>query len=166
MKLSKWMLAALLALAGGLAQAGDTAYTVRTTALKEKPYTDAKTLDSLAQNTKVEIVGRHGSWNKIKVGDETGWVKMLSLRLGETTQKTGDTGFKTLFNVASTGGSGSTMTTGVRGLSEEKLHNPQPNPQALNEMHKLAVGKDEAQRFAGAGKLAAGKMDYLPAPGK
>ncbi len=166
MKLSKWMITAALALVCGLAQAAETAYTVRPTALKEKPYTDAKTLDNLAQNTKVEIIGRRGSWNRIKIGETTGWVKMLSLRLGQATQKTGDTGFKTLFNVASTGGSGSTMTTGVRGLSEEKLHNPQPNPRAVEEMHKLAVSKDEAQRFASAGKLVAGRMDYLPAPGK
>jgi hypothetical protein len=164
MKLSGLMLAAGLALACGLAQAGETAYTVRPTALKEKPYSDAKTLDNLGQNAKVEIVGRRGSWNKIKVNDTTGWVKMLSLRLGDAAQKTGDTGFKTLFNVASTGGSGSTMTTGVRGLSEEKLHNPQPNPQAVEAMHRLAVSKEEAQQFAQAGKLAAGKMDYLPAP--
>ncbi len=166
MKLSRWMIAAGLALACGLAQAGDTAYTVRPTPLKEKPYTDAKTLDNLAQNAKVEVVGRRGSWNKVKVGDKTGWVKMLSLRLGEGSQKTGDTGFRTLFNVASTGGSGSTTTTGVRGLSEEKLHKPQPNPQAVEDMHKLAVSKQEAQRFAAAGKLVAGQMDYLPAPGK
>jgi hypothetical protein len=166
MKLSVWMIAAGLALACGLVQAGDMAYTVRPTALKDKPYTDAQTLDNLGQNVRVEIVGRRGSWNKIKVGNATGWVKMLSLRLGDGSQKTGDTGFKTLFNVASTGGSGSTMTTGVRGLSEEKLHNPQPNPQALEEMRKLAVSKDEAQRFAGAGKLTAVSVNYLPAPAK
>ena len=166
MKLSGLMLAAGLALACGLAQAGETAYTVRPTALKEKPYTDAKTLDNLAQNVKVEILARRGSWNKIRAGEETGWVKMLSLRLGEGAPKTGDTGFKTLFNVASTGGSGSTTTTGVRGLSEEKLHNPHPNPQALDERHGLAVGQDEARQFAKAGKLAPEHMDYLPAPAK
>ena len=166
MKLQRLMFAAALVLACGLAQAGDTAYTVRPTALKAKPYTDAQTLNTLAQNTRVEIVARRGSWSKITVNDATGWVKMLSLRLGEATQKTGDTGFKTLFNVASTGGSGSTMTTGVRGLSKEKLHNPQPNPQALEEMHKLAVSKDEAQQFSKAGKLVPQKMDYLPAPAK
>ena len=166
MRLSGLTLVAGLALACGLAQAGDTAFAVRPTALKEKPYTDAKTLDNLSQNAKVEIIGRHGSWDKVKIGDETGWVKMLSLRLGEAAQKTGDSGFKTLFNVASTGGSGGTMTTGVRGLSEEKLNNPHPDPQALEDMHRLAVSKDEAQRFARAGNLAAGKMDYLPAPAK
>ena len=166
MKLLQLIFAAGLVLACGVAQAGETAYTVRPTALKAKPYTDAKTLENLAQQVRVEIVARRGSWSQIKVNEATGWVKMLSLRLGEAGQKTGDTGFKTLFNVASTGGSGSTMTTGVRGLSEEKLHNPQPNPKAFEEMHGLAVDKAEAQQFAKAGKLVAAKMDYLPAPAK
>lgn len=166
MKLLQLIFAASLALACGLAQAGDTAYTVRPTALKAKPYSDSDTLDNLAQQVRVEIIARRGSWSKITANGKTGWVKMLSLRLGEASKKTGDTGFKTLFNVASTGGSGSTMTTGVRGLSEEKLHTPQPNPQAFEELHTLAVDKAEAQQFARAGKLAAGQMDYLPAPAK
>lgn len=166
MKLNRLIFAAALALTCGLAQAGDTAYTVRPTAMKAKPYTDAKTLDNLAQNVRVEIVARRGSWSQIKANNTTGWVKMLSLRLGDGSQKAGDTGFKTLFNVASTGGSGSTMTTGVRGLSEEKLHNPQPNPQAFEQLHGFAVDKAEAQQFANDGKLVAAKVDYLPAPAK
>jgi len=72
----------------------------------------------------------------------------------------------TLFNVASTGSSGSTTTTGVRGLSEEKLRNPQPNPQALQQLGDLAVSKAEAQQFAKSGRLSAAQMDYLPAPAK
>ena len=166
MKLLQILFAAGLVLACGLAQAGETAYTVRPTALKAKPYTDAKTLDNLGQQVQVDILRRHGSWTQIKVNNTTGWVKMLSLRLGQASQKVGDTGFKTLFNVASTGSSGSTMTTGVRGLSEEKLHNPQPNPQALEELHGFEVGKAEAQQFAREGNLTPEKMDYLPAPGK
>ncbi len=158
------MFAVGLAAASALAQAGDTAYTVRPTALKAKPYTDAQTLVELDQNAAVVIVGRRGSWTRIKVNDTTGWVKMLSLRLADAFQKSGDSGFKSLAKVASTGNSGSTMTTGVRGLDEEKLHNPQPNPQAFEELHTLAVGKDEAQQFAKAGKLTPAQMDYLPAP--
>lgn len=164
MKYLKWMFAAGLALACALAQAGETAYTVRPTALKAKPYTDAQTLADLDQDVPVLIVGRRGSWNKVKANGATGWVKMLSLRLADAFQKSGDSGFRSLVNVASTGSSGGTMTTGVRGLNEEKLHTPQPNPQAFEELHTLAVTRDEAQRFAKAGKLAATSMDYLPAP--
>jgi hypothetical protein len=166
MKMLKLICAASFALACVQAQASETANTVRATDLKDKPFSDAQTLDNLAQQLRVEIIAHKGSWSQVKANGKTGWVKMLSLRLAAASQKTGDTGFKTLFNVASTGGSGSTMTTGVRGLSEEKLHNPQPNPQALEEMHTLAVSKAEAQQFARAGNLAAGQMDYLPAPAK
>lgn len=165
MKLTQMLLAAALALGCGLAQAGDAAYTARPVDLKAKPYTDAVTVVNLPQDTPVTILARSGSWNKVQAGNKVGWVKMLSLRMSVSTARRGNAGFKELFNVTSTGGSGSTMTTGVRGLSEEKLHNPQPNPQALQEMHRLAVSKDEARNFARAGKLVATPMDYLPAPG-
>lgn len=149
------------------AQAGGSAYTVRATDLKEKPFTDAKTLTTLPGKSKVEVLQRRGSWNQIRVGGKNGWVKMLSLRQGGTFQSGGgDTGVQSLFNVVSTGRSGSMTTTGVRGLSEEKLHNPQPNPRAFEELHGYAVDKETAQRFAAAVNLKAEKVDYLPAPAK
>lgn len=165
MKSLRWIVALLFAAACGLAQA-QTAYTVRTTDLKAKPYTDADTLATLPQQSAVEIIGRRGSWNQVKAGNATGWVKLLSLRVAGGQRQSGDSGFKSLFSMASTGSSGSTMTTGVRGLSEEKLHNPHPNPQALQELKGQAVGKAEAQQFAASGKLAAVRVDYLPAPAK
>lgn len=173
-KLHLRALALGLALAAGLAGAPaqaaaahktETGYTVRPTDVKAKPYTDAQTLQSLPANARVDILGRRGGWNHIKVGTHTGWVKMLSLRLGETPSGGGDNGFRTLFNVAATGG-GSSTTTGVRGLSEEKLNNPHPNPQELEKLHRLEVSKSEAQRFAQAGHLKPEQMDYLPAPAK
>lgn len=154
-----------LCLSAAPALAGQTAITVRPTELKANHYSDSATLLNLPQNTQVEIIGRHGSWNRVKVNGKTGWVKMLSLRLGAAPAKSGDNGYRTLFNVAATGGSSST-TTGVRGLSEEKLKNPHPNPQELEKLHRLQVSKTEAEQFARAGKLVAQQMDYLPNPGK
>lgn len=164
MRLLKLMFAAWLAMACALAQAGDTAYTVRATELKAKPYTDAQTLASLEQDTAVVIITRRGSWSKVKVNKLTGWVKMLSLRLADVFQKSGDTGFRSFAKVAALGNSGSTATTGIRGLDEEKLHTPQPNPQEFEKLHTLAVTKQEAQQFAKAEKLSPAAMDYLPAP--
>ena len=161
MRFPRMMMAAVLALACGLAQA-ETATAVRQTELKDKPFSDAKTLASVPAQSKVEIVKRQGSWSQVKAGGKTGWVKMLSLRVEGGSAKAGDSGLKSLFSVASTGRSGSTMTTGVRGLSEEKLHNPQPNPQALQELNGYGVDKGEAQKFAAAGKLKAANMAYLP----
>lgn len=153
----------LYVLSAAAAQAGETAYTVRATELKAKPFADAATLLSLAEHGKVEIVTRQASWMQVKADGTTGWLKMLSLRLGnaEAQKKTGDSGLGALFNVAAKGNSGGTVTTGVRGLSEENLKNAHPNPQALEAMQNYAVSEKNAISFAKAGKLAKQHMDYL-----
>lgn len=158
----------LYMLSAAAAQAGEIAYTVRATELKAKPYTDAATLLNLAEHGKVEIVARQASWMQVKANGTTGWVKMLSLRLGagDATNKSGDSGLGALFNVAATGKSGSTVTTGVRGLSEEKLKNARPNPQALKTMQGYAVSGQDASGFARVGNLKSQQMDYLPLPVK
>lgn len=145
------------------AQAGEQAHTVRATELKAKPFSDAATLANLPERSQVEVVERQGSWTQVKASGKTGWVKMLSLGFGEGQKKSGDSGLGSLFNVATTGSSGSTVATGVRGLSEEKLKNPHPDPQALQELKRYAVGKQEAQKFARAGKLQPQQVAYLPA---
>lgn len=167
MRLMPLMFAACLSMVPALALSDETAYTVRPTELKSKPFADADTLANLAEKSGVEVITRQGSWNQVKANGVTGWVKMLSLRFGEGVQKkTGDSGLGALFNVASTGKSGSTTTTGVRGLSEEKLRNPQPNPQALKQLESFAESKAKAQQFAKSGKLSATHVDYLDAPAK
>lgn len=161
----KWIAAVCLSVMYGLAQAGDQAYTVRDTDLKAKPFSDAETVSVISANNEVEVIQRKASWMRVKVSGTTGWVKMLSLRLGTAGQKKrGDSGLASIFNVASTGSSGSTVTTGVRGLSEEQLKNTHANPQELEAARAYAVSKSEAKKFAQTGKLSAHNMDYLPAP--
>ena len=110
---------------------------------------------SLAEHDRAEILARKASWMRVKADGATGWVKMLSLRMdsGEAQKKSGDNGLRSLFNVAATGSSGSTVTTGVRGLSEENLENAQPNPQAMEVLQGYAESENEATRFGKAGKL-------------
>ena len=153
-----------LALLCGAAQAAETAYTVRTTEVKAKPYSDAATLITLPQQSKVEVLARKASWMQIRAEGKNGWVKMLSLKLGDMQAKPGDSGLHSLFNVAAKGSSGGTVTTGVRGLSEEDLKNARPNPQALQTMQGYAENKTNAQKFARSGNLKAQNVEYLPAP--
>ena len=164
----RWLLVFCLGWSMFSAHAGETAYTVRSTDVKAKPFTDAATLASLPANSRVEVLTRKSGWMQVKNGSATGWVKMLNLRFGDAAaqKKSGDSGLGALFNVAATGGSGSTVSTGVRGLSEEKLKNPSPNPQALAELQHYAVNEKEAQTFGKSGKLATHQIDYLPAPAK
>ena len=162
----KWITAVCLSVACGIAHAGDPAYAVRDTNLKAKPFADAQTLSVVAADTRVEILQRKSGWMQVKVSGATGWVKMLSLRLSSSAaqKKSADNGFAALFNVASTGNSGSTVTTGVRGLSEEQLKNTHANPQELEQAQAYAASKAEARKFAQEGKLSAHDMAYLPEP--
>ena len=160
----KSLLAFCLAFTAFTAYAGEAAYTVRPTEVKAKPFSDAETLARLPEKAPVEVLTRKSSWMQIKRDGTTGWVKMLNLRLGDAAaKKSGDSGLGALFNVAATGGSGSTVSTGVRGLSEEKLKNPQPNPQELRELKRYATSKQDARNFGSSGKLSTHQIDYLPA---
>lgn len=150
------------------AYAGEAAYTVRAAEVKAKPFTDAATVSSLPEKSPVEVLARKSGWMQIKSGSASGWVKMLDLRFGDAAapKKSGDSGLGALFNVAAGGGSGSTVATGVRGLSEEKLKDPHPNPQALEELQHYAASEEEALQFGKSGQLAAQQLDYLPVPEK
>jgi len=148
----------------GWAQAGEIAYTVRPTELKARPFSDAATLGRLTQRTKVEVVGRRSSWMQVQVEGKAGWVKMLSLKFNQASNKAGSSGLATLFNVASSGGSSRSATTGVRGLSEKDLKNTKPNPKAFAAMQTYKVNKLEARQFANAGKLSSQSVGYLAEP--
>jgi hypothetical protein len=137
------------------------AYTIRATELKAKPYSDSQTVTSLPPRSQVEVLARQSGWTQVKSISFTGWVKMLNLQLESNVRKRGDNGLSALFNVASTGRSSSTVTTGIRGLSEEQLKNTKPNPQALQAAKRFAVSRDEAKSYAAEGKLNAQSVDYL-----
>lgn len=156
--------AALLALALSTAAPAETAITVRNTELKKEPYSDAATVATLAGQEKVEIVRRQGAWTQVKTAAAQGWVRMLSLRLGEGAARQGDSGIGSLLNVARSGSSGTTVSTGVRGLSEEDLKNTKPNPEELQKMERLAASAQEARNFAGSAKLNSRQVDYLAPP--
>lgn len=142
--------------------AAEFARTIRATELKAEPYSDARTLESLPQHSRVEVLQRRSGWTQVKTATAGGWVKMLSLQLEAGTQdRRGDSGLGALFNVAASGKSGSTVTTGVRGLSEEQLTNAQPDPKALQAAKRYAVSKQEAERYAAEGKLEAQSVDYV-----
>lgn len=152
------LIIALWALAS-VAQAADYAQTIRDSELKAGPYSDAKTLASLPVNSRVEVVKRQAAWTEVKAGNSRGWVRMLNLRY-QTGSGRGDSGLGALFNVAKTGKSGSTVTTGVRGLSEEELKNSKPDPAELEEAKRYAADKAEARKYAKSGKLDAQDVDY------
>jgi hypothetical protein len=165
MKIKTAILVAGSMLCGG-AYAAELAYTVRPTEVKAKPFTDASTLASLAAASKVDVLNRQASWIQVKSDAATGWVKMLSLRYDQlgTSAKPANNNLAVMFNIASTGSGGSTTATGVKGISEEALKNPRPNPAAMKQLNEVQVSKADAEAFAKAGKLDGKEMAYLAEP--
>jgi len=139
--------------------AAEPATVIRATELKSEPATDATTVAQLAENTAVDALERKGGWTKVKTKSGDGWVKMLALRYGGTA-KSGDSGIGRLFSVARTGSSGTTVTTGVRGLDGDQIKTAQPNAAELKKLHGYAVNAQTAGSFAQNGKLQAQKVDY------
>ena len=151
----------------GSAAAAEAAFTVRPTELKDKPFTDAATLLTLAEARRVDVLQRQASWMQVKAERTTGWVKMLSLRFDQAgatrSNVKSSSNLSVLFNVAQTGKGGSTATTGVKGITEEALRNPKPNPVAIGQMNELAVSREDVQAFGMEGQLVPQKLAYAGA---
>ena len=147
------------------AHAGQVAYTVRSTEIKQQPFSDAPTVATLSEKTSVNILLREGGWMKISSGHGNGWVRMLSLRSNSTATKPGDSGLQSLLNAGRADSRGVTVATGVRGLSEEDLKNARANPHELEKLQRYAVDKSRAEKFARDAKLKTQQMDYLPPGG-
>ena len=102
---------------------------------------------TLDEKASVSVMSRQGGWVKITSAKGNGWVRMLSLRGDSTAKKPGDTGLQSLINVGRSGSSGITMTTGVRGLSEEDLKNAQPNPERIRKTAKVRGEQGQGRKI-------------------
>lgn len=160
-------LAALLLLAIPAAYAAETGYTLRATEVKDKPFLDATTVTTLPEKTPVEIVLRQGGWMQVKSKDvKSGWVRMLSVRLGNPDQKAQGGNLLSAIGTRPRSTGNATVTTGVRGFSEEDLANAKPNPAEVEKMKGFSATPAEAGEFAKAGKLAAQAVAYFDENGK
>lgn len=151
-----------------LAYAQEHAMTVRPTDLKAQPFSDATTITRLIENLKVDVLSRKVSWMEIKTPAGSGWVKMLSLRFesGTAPAKNDASALKSIYNLATTGSSGSTVATDARGLDEYKLNNPSPNPRAFEMIRSYALNRQDAEKFAKAEKLNVQGIEYRNAAGE
>ncbi len=164
-----WLVAALVLFLPA-AYAAESGYTLKPTDLKDKPFLDAVTVVTLPEKNQVEIVTREGAWMQVRTKDkQLGWVRMLSVRLGSPDQKPQSGG-----NLLSAIGIASrprptttaTVTTGVRGFSEEDLVKAVPNPVEVAKMKGFAATAADAQQLAVQGELEQNEIAYFDAAGK
>ena len=135
---------------------------VRPTELKQEPATDAAKVADLPADAAVDAGKRSGGWIFVRTASgQEGWVKLLALRYGEAgVARKGDTGLTQAINAARTGSSGTQVTTGVRGLDDEKITTARPNPAELKKMEAFAVPASASAEFADRGQLKAQNVSY------
>lgn len=161
-----------LALAGAgstaLAQSRppETGFMLRETDVRARPFLDAEALGRLPDRAVVTVAQRQGGWMLVKGASLEGWVRMLSVRLGNADPRKNDATFLTAIGFGKRPGGAPTATTGVRGFSEEDLKTANPNPEQLRRMDGFAVPAAAAAQFATAGRLSAQTLPHVDAAGK
>jgi len=164
------LLALTLALAGAIAATAtapaETGTLLKAEPLKAEPYTDGKTVGTLAQGAKVEILQRQGGWFRVKTAGGGGWVRMLSVRRAAAgkTSAAGEVGGLLSLATGRAGTGKVVATTGIRGLDEEQLKAAKYSESELALADSIVVSRAAAAQFAAGAKLAARAVDYLPAP--
>ena len=163
-----WLVTALVLFLPA-AYAAESGYTLRPTELKDKPFLDAATVATLPERNQVEIVTRQGAWMQVRTRDkQQGWVRMLSVRLGSPDQKPQGGNLLSAIAIANRPRptTTATVTTGVRGFSEEDLAKAAPNAAELEKMKGFAATAADAQQLAAQGKLESRQITYFDADGK
>jgi hypothetical protein len=157
------LLLAAAAAAPGIALGAQRATVNADTELRASPAADAKVLKALASGSAVEVLKRKGGWYEARVEPKLkGWVKMLRVSFAAGGDGAGGgSALSALGKVVRSSSSGVHVGTGVRGLDEENLMSAQPKPAELKKLDKLGASEADAKKFAGQGKLASRKVDYL-----
>lgn len=164
--LIKLLLILLLPLFVPVAMAAESGLVLVNTDLKSEPFSDAKTLSALQANSTVDVMKRQGGWLQVKpTGNGEGWVKMVVIKLGGPgSAAKGESGVRSLWNVAMQGRSGNsdvTVANGVRGLTPEDMKNAQPAPEQVKKLEGFAATKSQAETTAKSGKLSKQNIDYI-----
>jgi hypothetical protein len=153
---------ALLLISGSAIAESGTALKADT--LRGEPYADAKAVANLARGDKVDILSKQGAWLKIKAPKGSGWVRLLSVKRGDSGSASGEA--SGVLDLASgRAGTGKVVaTTGVRGLNEEELKTAKFDEEQIRKLEASSISAEQAQQFSSAGNLKARKLNYLPKP--
>jgi hypothetical protein len=149
-------------------QAAEKALVIRAGDLKATPFVDAANADKVAANQPIMIVKRQGGWVQVDVGGKTGWLRLLNVRLAQAVVGTlpnsalarpnSSSSRSSLF---STGSSGKTVTTGIKGLDEENIRSATVDTAQVAALAALAVEPAQAAANAKASGLKENSLEYL-----
>jgi hypothetical protein len=137
---------------------------LRNEKLYSQPAATSKVTASVAKGANVEILAKQGGWLRVKAGNSTGWIRLLSVRAGAG--GLGGTGARDVVGAATTKSDPSRVVAvaGLRGLNDEDLKQAKFNAEELARMEALSVTAAQARGFARQSGLAAVSVPELPRP--
>jgi len=131
--------------------AGEAGVTVRDDLLRQQPSASSEVVSEIKKATTIDIGERRGGWYQVTTGDgRSGWIRMIAVRY-QAVETGGQTSTVALF------GSEDTVTTGVRGLSDEELQ--QQGSETVAAGGRL-VSEEEARAFAAEAGLRSREVGY------
>ncbi len=163
-----------LLLAGCSLAASAQVLTNKSTELRVAPDDNARVIQTLANRTEVKVVVRQGAWQQVKVGNDTGWVRMMHLRGGSSVvaeEQSPNSGFLAAFTRLLSGSNSGTgvrtsqraqsATVGIRGFSRADVEAAELNPAEFEKLKRYQTSDAEARRIATQGRLAFRSVAYL-----
>ena len=143
------------------------ATTLKSSSLFAEPYSDAKQLATIGARQQVTVLKRKGGWYQVKHGSQRGWLRMSTIRFGnsEATAQSGE-GLAQTLRFLSTGRSGTdgvTVATGIRGLDAADVANATPNHNAVKRLERYNTNPQTAKKFARNARLKTQPLGYIKA---
>ncbi len=165
---------ALVACASIHAMAQVPVLTNKATELRASPDDTARVIQPLAERTEVKVIVRQGAWQQVRVGTNTGWVRMMHLRGGSSVvaeQQSGSSGYFAAFtrlllgsadpSGARTNQRAQSATVGIRGFSREDVERAELNPAELEKLKRFQASDSDGRSFGSQGRLAFRSVAYL-----
>lgn len=137
---------------------------LRDETLHAQPNATAARVGNVARGANVTVVAREGGWLRVTSGRTTGWVRLLSVRVGGG--GLASVGAGDVIGAATTRSDPSRVVAvaGLRGLSDQELKSAKFNPDELDRLEGLRVTPAQSRSFAGSAGLATTQVANLPAP--
>lgn len=136
----------------GMSIGGEKGSALKNDSLRSEPFADAKITGSFVRGDNLEIIKKQGAWLQVKSAKGSGWVRLLSVKRGATTNSNQAAGV--LAVASGRAGTGQVVsTTGVRGLSEQELKAAKFNEEEVKTLESYTLSADKGRAFAKAGNL-------------
>jgi hypothetical protein len=142
----------------------ETGSALKNDSIRYEPYADAKVIGSFSRGESVNILKKQGAWLQVKTKQNTGWVRLLSVKRGAASGS-GNQLSGVLAAANGRAGTGHVVsTTGVRGLSNEDLKAAKFNEAEIKAMENNTVSANQGKQFAASGGLKTVAFANLKAP--